>query len=62
MADAQPTPPAPPPGRRVLARLNPDLTDSPLRRALYDANLRAPFGIDTPPTDDQPDPPTIPET
>lgn len=39
-----PTPPAGPPAaeppRRVIARLDPNLADSPLRRALYDANLR----------------------
>lgn len=33
------------PPRAVLARLNPDLTDSPLRRALAAAHLNAPFGI-----------------
>lgn len=32
------------PPRRVIVRLDPDLDDSPLRRALYDANLTGPIG------------------
>jgi hypothetical protein len=56
-------PPARPPiapfgPRRVIVRLNPDLTDSPLRRALHDANLRASFGIDTDATPDDQENPT----
>lgn len=44
--DTQTPPPEPAcPERRTLVRLNPDLTDSPLRRALTDAHLRSPFGI-----------------
>jgi hypothetical protein len=35
----------PPPPRRIIADLNPNLTDSPLRRALHAAGLDSPFGI-----------------
>lgn len=33
------------PPRRTIVRLDPDLTDSPLRRALAAAGLSSPFGI-----------------
>ncbi|MBM9509962.1 hypothetical protein [Actinacidiphila acididurans] len=53
-ADAT-TPDDEPTAKAVLARLNPALTDSPLRRHLRAAGLEAPFGIDTTPP---PAPPT----
>lgn len=50
-----PTPdqPAPEQPRHVIARLDPKLRDSPLRRALYDANLRP---VTTAPPEDPPQP------
>lgn len=52
MADAEPRklPPVVWPSRHTIVRLDPNLADSPLRRALYDAHLHAPFR----PTDNGP--------
>jgi len=62
MTDTPPTKPPStdiPPHRRSLVRLDPNLTDSPLRRALRDAALQAPFGLaDDNTNDDQTEPET----